>query len=333
MILISGIMVADIIVHSLNKIADPGELIYCESDLHIGGHAANVSINLVKLGLSNDEIIVIGPVGNDFFGEFIEKTLRFYLKNINLQKINTRTSKDIIIILENQDRRYHAEPGANLFLDVNFVKKFIRTEKPFIFYIGGAGLLGKFDDELEEICAEAKKHNWLIFLDIVAPYKRNWNFIIPALKYIDIFHCNDYELKRILEMDNLENSIKKIADKGVKLPIITLGEKGVIAFFKNKIISQPPFKIQIIDPTGAGDAFCANIIYEFSREAVKNIITSEIKNLYCNQLKEILMRSQAASAACINAIGTTNGVKRHKVDEIINKEGKIIINKTKEKKI
>lgn len=329
MILISGILVADIIVHSLKKIADPGELIYCESDLHVGGHAANVSINLIKLGLSKDEIIVIGPIGNDIFGEFIENTLKSYLKNIRLQKINVKTSKDIILILENQDRRYHTEPGSNLFLDVNFIKKFIQTEDPFIFYIGGAGLLGKFDDELVEICAEAKKYNWLTFLDIVAPYQRDWSFIIPALRYIDIFHCNDYELKHISKIDNLEKSIRKISEKGVRLPIITQGDKGVLAFFNNRIISQPPFKIQIIDPTGAGDAFCANIIYEFSKETVKNIVTSKIENLSHEQLKEILMSSQAASAACISAVGTTNGVERHKIDEIINREGKKIINKTK----
>ncbi|MFX0133144.1 MAG: hypothetical protein ACFFDN_05825 [Candidatus Hodarchaeota archaeon] len=44
------------------------------------------------------------------------------------------------------------------------------------------------------------------------------------------------------------------------------------------------------------------------------------------------MSSQAASTACITAIGTTNGVNRYKVDEIIKKEGRIILNKTKEKK-
>ncbi|NVM01505.1 MAG: carbohydrate kinase family protein [Candidatus Helarchaeota archaeon] len=333
MILISGILVADIIVHGLKKIADPGEIIYCESDLHIGGHAANVSINLIKLGLSKDEIIVIGPIGNDIFGEFIENTLNLYLKNVNLQKISARTSKDIIIILENQDRRYHTEPGANLFLDVNFIKKFIRTEDPFIFYIGGAGLLGKFDDELEGICEEAKKYNWLTFLDIVAPYQRDWSFIIPALQFIDIFHCNDYELRHISKLANLQNSIIKIAEKGVKLPIITLGDKGVVAFLNNRIISQTPFKTQIIDPTGAGDAFCANFIYELSKDEIKNVVSAIIENLSYAQLKNILMSSQAASAACISAVGTTNGVSRHKVDEIINKEGKIIIKKTKEKKI
>ncbi|MFX0133143.1 MAG: carbohydrate kinase family protein [Candidatus Hodarchaeota archaeon] len=232
MILISGILVADIIVHNLEKIAEPGELIYCESDLHIGGHAANVSINLIKLGLSKDEIILIGPIGNDIFGEFIENTLNSYITNINLKKMDGKTSKDIIIILKNEDRRYHTEPGSNLFLDVNFVRKFINHEDPFIFYIGGVGLLGKFDNKLEEVCAEAKKSGWITFLDIVAPYKKGWDFIIPALQYTDIFHCNDYELKNILKISDLDGAIKKISEHGVKLPIITLGAKGVKAFLK-----------------------------------------------------------------------------------------------------
>ncbi|MFX1449773.1 MAG: PfkB family carbohydrate kinase, partial [Promethearchaeota archaeon] len=317
----------------LKKIADPGELIYCKSDLHIGGHAANVSINLTKLGLSNDEITVIGPIGNDIFGKFIENILNSYLKYVNLQKIDEKTSKDIVIVLKNEDRRYHAEPSSNLFLDINFITNFIKQEKPFIFYLGGAGLLGNFDDHLEEIFAEAKKFGWITFLDPVSPYKKDWDFIIPALQYTDIFHCNDYELKHITKKENLVTSLKELSDQGVKLPIITLGAKGLITLFNDKIISQPPFDVQVIDPTGAGDAFSANFIWELSKTTIKNAINSKIENLSHKQLKYILMSSQAVSAACITAVGTTKGVDRHKIDEIINTKGKIILNKTIEKKI
>jgi len=46
----------------------------------------------------------------------------------------------------------------------------------------------------------------------------------------------------------------------VRLPIVTDGEAGVIALHMGKYVQQPGFKVDVIDPTGAGDAFCAGLL-------------------------------------------------------------------------
>ena len=49
----AGILICDIIAADLQKISNPGEVTFTPSGIKlcIGGHSANVSIDLMKLGL------------------------------------------------------------------------------------------------------------------------------------------------------------------------------------------------------------------------------------------------------------------------------------------
>lgn len=58
----------------------------------------------------------------------------------------------------------------------------------------------------------------------------------------------------------LKKVLGKLHDLGVQLPIVTDGEAGVIALHMGKYVQQPGFKVDVIDPTGAGDAFCAGLL-------------------------------------------------------------------------
>jgi len=74
------ILVCDIIAADLQKISNPGEVTFTPSGIKlcIGGHSANVSIDLMKLGLQKGSVSSIGAIGNDIFGEFIEEELKKY---------------------------------------------------------------------------------------------------------------------------------------------------------------------------------------------------------------------------------------------------------------
>jgi sugar/nucleoside kinase (ribokinase family) len=56
---------------------------------------------------------------------------------------------------------------------------------------------------------------------------------------------------------------KEFIKLGIKTVVITLGDKGAIAITKNAIIESPAFKIQPVDATGAGDAFCGGFCFAF----------------------------------------------------------------------
>lgn len=313
LVLTTGILVVDIIAAELPHIAEEGELLYVPSGIAVtlGGHAGNVSIDLVQLGLKFGGVHLASVVGRDVFGDFVERFLTERGVKVRLKRIDTLTSKNLILVVKGEDRRFHVDAGSNLFLDRKFVEEIVEELKPRVFYIGGAGMLGGFDYELPEVLDRARSIGALTFLDIVAPYGKDWSFFREAIAHCDIFHCNLLEASKITSEENALNALKSLKRLGCKFPIITMGDKGLMAIFKNMLIEMPAFKVNVVDPTGAGDAFCAGLIFKLVEEP------DQVENYTVEKIVDGLIFGSASGAVCCTAKGTTTSVKRGEVEALL----------------
>ncbi|MFQ6095247.1 MAG: carbohydrate kinase family protein [Candidatus Bathyarchaeia archaeon] len=321
-----GILVADIIAADLPKVSDPGELIFTGRDieLHIGGHAANVSIDLRKLGLERGGVSSVGAVGDDIFGEYIESVLERHGVVHHLQRVGgVATSKDLILVVRGQDRRYHVDVGANWYLSPDHVFSVLEEEKPAILYVGGVGFMGEFDEKLPIVLQKAKSIGCLTFVDPVAPYKHGWGIVIPALDWTDVFHCNNLEAAEITGEKDSTKAARILLDEGAKVVIISLGGEGLIASTRDTVFKMPAFKIPVVDPTGAGDAFCAGVIWGLVRVAYRKRL--DITDLSEEELTRILLEGEAAGAACVTMVGTTTGVTEENVEKILKNQGSAVL--------
>lgn len=120
--------------------------------------------------------------------------------------------------------------------------------------------------------------------------------IKPVLKYLHTFKPNVIEAEylsgvKITDDASMEKAAQTMIDEGVKNVFITLGEKGI--FFKNseKQFFMPPVKADVINTTGAGDAFCATLVH-----CAVNGLSAEDAALY----------GSAASAMAIETNETIN---------------------------
>ena len=322
-------LVADIIAANLPKIADPGELVYTPEGIKLvtGGHPANMSVSLVKLDVPAHEITLIGAVGDDVFGDFIEEELRRHGLNVIIQRIKgVGTTKDMILVVKGEDRRFHVEVGATLYLDPDIVMKVLEESRPLIAYVG-SGLNGRLDDELEEVLKVAKGYGSTTLVDLAKPYEKSWDFIVPSLRYADIFHCNDLELAEITRETNLIEGLKSIKRMGVKLPLITLGDRGAYASIRSDVVYMPAFKVRVIDPTGAGDAFCAGVI-DWLLNNVRGKLKEGINRLTVSEVRDLLLWSQGVAAIKCTGVGTTT-VSRSSTLELISEQGIKVINRTR----
>jgi len=322
-----GILVADIIAADLPKISDPGELTFTgrNIEIHIGGHAANVSIDLRKLSLEEGEVSSVGAVGDDVFGNYIQSILEREGVVHRLQKVRgVATSKNLILVVRGQDRRFHVDVGANWYLSPDHVFSVLDEEKPRILYVGGVGFMGEFDEKLPLILQKAKDLGCLTFIDPVAPYKHGWDIVVPALNWADVFHCNNLEARMITGEKDPMKAAEILLNEGAKFIIISLGEEGLIAMMKNAVFKMPAFKVPVIDPTGAGDAFCAGVIHGLTRMVYKKPLN--IDSLSEAELTRILLEGEAAGAACVTMVGTTTGVTKRNVDKLL-KQGSAILDK------
>ncbi len=324
----AGILAVDLIAADLPKVSDPGELTFAPRGIgvHLGGHAGNVSIDLMKMGLNPGEVSALGPVGEDIFGDFIENILKEHKIVTHLQRVHAvATPKDLVLVVVGEDRRFHVDNGANWYISPDYVRSVMMEEKPLIFYVGGVGLMGEFDERLADTLKKAKEIGCLAFIDPVAPYKHGWDPVISALKWTDIFHCNKDEAASMTGKREPEEAAKVFIDKGAQLVVISLGEKGLIAETKGNLFKMGAFKVPVVDPTGAGDAFCAGVIRGLLRAT--NCKRCKVSDLSKEGLTRVLLEGEAAGAVCVTMVGTTTAVTKENVDRLLKEQGSTILNR------
>ncbi len=84
--------------------------------------------------------------------------------------------------------------------------------------------------------------------------------IKDLMKYIDIMKPSLDDSERLFgEGYTYEEYLKKYTDLGVSLVIMTLGKDGLIASYKGQIINLPSLATEVVDVTGAGDAFYSGL--------------------------------------------------------------------------
>jgi fructokinase len=327
-ILTCGTIMVDILAVDLEKIAGSGEVIYLEREIEtrIGGHPIDVGIDLVKLGINPRKIEVLAAIGQGVFGNYVKKIIEDYkISTSCFQQIKERdTGKNVILEIKGEDRRFHIDPGANWYLDPEWVKKIIRESSFNIFSIrpGYSGI----DLNLREIFEEVKKKNAFLFLDIMEPHpKRLPLFLLPELHFVDAVHCNEKEAMINTGKNNPEKAVRELLNQGVKVIFLTKGEKGAEIITEDFRISQPCFqKVKAIDATGCGDAFCAGVIYKLAEYNQ----FEDVRKLSEENLKELLVFAQAAGASAATQPGCVEGVSKQTVDAILNQEKREIIKKT-----
>ena len=223
-VLCSGSFMWDIIVADLPSLGEPGDLIYAPNgiQLHLGGHSANVAINLIKLGMK--DIAVVGGVGDDVFGEYLEKRLEQHSLDVYAERLtDVRTSKNIALIVRGEDRRFYAELAANTMLSPDHVISILELTRPKVFYQGTVGGLKLVDENLDLILSSARKIECITFVDIILPKNSGWRKLKDSLPLIDVLHCNSSESAELTGERDPVDAAKNIIKEGVKLCLITMG--------------------------------------------------------------------------------------------------------------
>jgi sugar/nucleoside kinase (ribokinase family) len=318
MVIVSGIAVVDLIGSGLERVAGPGELAFCSLRTSLGGHACNVAADLARLGFPKSRLRVVFPAGRDLFGDFLVRRLKD--RGLRAEPVVTDkapTSLDLILVTHGEDRRYHADPGANLMMTSGPVLALIRKHRPIVYYAGGVGLLGKFDGDLAAVLREAKRRGALTFVDVVSPHRKSWAFLKRALPWTDFFHCNSDEAAAFVGEREPAGAAASIRRLGAKEVFVTLGGKGAVADVPGATIRVPAFSVRVKDPTGAGDAFSAGLILKAHGALVRGLGPDRFS---VDDWLETVLFASACGAACATGVGTTTAVEAAKVEALLRRQ-------------
>lgn len=324
-----GFVVADIVVADLLRIPEPGFIEYAPLGIRLrtGGHPSNISVDLMQMGMGHGEVAIAGKLGKDIFGDYIENYLRSKgVLTFFERSERSETSKSIALVVKGEDRRFITEPGANLELSFEFIADKIRGLKPKVFY-QASGILGDYDYILREAFTLSKRvANSITLLDFIQPYGKGWDYLLGQLDNVDIIHCNGTELRALTNENDLIEGMKKLARAGPKIIFISEGEKGAKAYHRDLgiLIEQDSFKVRTIDPTGAGDAFVAGIIFRLIKDNIE-----KVEDIDIDKLIDMLTYAQASGASGVPEIGATAGVTKENIEALIKTQGENVKKSTR----
>lgn len=290
----AGLLVEDTFCGPLAALPPEGALAVLEDmPIRAGGCAANVAIDLAKQGVS---VEVAGCVGNDSAAQVLYRTFEAHqVGTSNVVRIeDCPTSKTVILLIEGQDRRYLHLTGANQLFTVDHISRdWVASLK--VFYLGGLfGLPGIDLRKLASLLEFCRARGVLTVVDVIAPESLSGMAQLkPLLPLIDVFVPNEDEARAFTGVTNAHDQVRMFEGAGANTVIITRGGEGTVAVQGGRIWSSGTFRMDVLDPSGSGDAFTSGVI----RSLLENW-----------SLPQMLRYASAVGASATRAAGTTDSV-------------------------
>ncbi len=97
-------------------------------------------------------------------------------------------------------------------------------------------------------------------------HENNENFKKVA-QISTIVKANELETYTITGLDGRkepEKAVKALYEYGCKIAVVTLAEVGSVIFDGKHVYKIPPFRVNAIDPTGAGDTYAAGFMVQYT---------------------------------------------------------------------
>ena len=248
-ILVIGSLNADLVVRA-QRFPLPGETISGE-DLQIlpGGKGANQAVAAARLGAS---VSMLGRVGRDNFGSYLLENLESNNVDTRLvQRDDASTGTATIIVDSNGQNSIVLSAGANgKVSDAD-----VRTASFPDFNL----LLLQLEIPIETVLSAARraKESGLRVLLNPAPARPLPEELISLP---DFLLPNEIELslltnQTVNDIPSAEKASKILLGRGAQTIILTLGANGALIVTKEMTRHIPPFKVNVVDTTAAGDAF------------------------------------------------------------------------------
>ena len=281
-----------------------------------GGSVCNTISDLARLD-PQMHLVASGFAGHDAEGEFIMQEMAKY-PNIDLDMVKRDGRTSFTAVMSNnqtKERTFFQHAGANAYygeehidwdkLDVN------------IFHIGYILLLPALDaadDEygtkMARLLHRAQKLGMKTSIDVVSESgDRFARLVTPALKYSDYCVINELEAQQTtgvqlrdedgtLHTENMPAALKKLKELGVSTwAVIHCPEVGCGINEQGEYFEVPSLKLPkgyIKGTVGAGDAFCAGILYAAEKQL---------------SMPEALKIGACAAAASLSEVSASDGVK------------------------
>lgn len=251
-VLVFGSLNLDLVAYA-DKLPALGQTVTGEKLLRFpGGKGLNQAIAAKRSG---SQVLMVGALGSDSEGDFLSQVLveeKVDPRFISREEVQTGIA--VIEVSSDAQNRILIIPGANA--TVKFNESYLsnsalskvclaQLETPIV--------------EVSKFMIKAKNAGSMTILN-PAPIQDLSSDLLSACDYLVVNESEaSYLIGKSVEKLNLNEARdigKKLISKGANAVVITLAEHGSLYLDKQDEIYTPAFKINAVDTTAAGDAFC-----------------------------------------------------------------------------
>jgi len=261
-----GSNVTDMISY-VDRIPNIGEtLLGTKFETGFGGKGANQAVMAANLGA---DVKFVGKVGTDSFGDGTIKN--FKEKGVAWMGYTTDKAASGVAPIWVDNKGQNAIiviGGAN----DHFTADEVREQADAI--TSSKVLLCQNEIPLATTQAAleiARKAGVTTVLN-TAPAPSHASDLDPLLPFVDILCPNEPELqtltgKETATDEQVVEAARSLMTKGVKVVLVTIGERGAMIVTSDNVITKPCAKVEVKDTVGAGDCFLGSFAYFYAEEA------------------------------------------------------------------
>lgn len=255
-----------------------------------GGSAANTIVGLARLGLKTG---FIGKVAADPEAKVLLKD--FKTEGVDISGIavseNGRSGVVMGYVDSMGDRALYVDPGVNNLLDFHDVNLDYVAESKFLHL---SSFVGERPFKAQKQLLEQLSNVKISFDPGNLYARKGLEALEPVIERCRVMFPNALETK-MLTGKNFEKGAKIFIEEGADIVAVKLGNKGCYVTDGNDSYLVEPYLVDVVDTTGAGDAFCAGFLYGLIEG--KNVLD-------CGKLGNFV------ASRCIAKMGAREGLPR-----------------------
>jgi ribokinase len=260
-VLVAGAINTDLVARVV-KAPDAGETVTGSSfAIFGGGKGANQAIAAARSGAPT---AMFGALGDDDFGRQRRADLDGDgIDTGSVARSTTASSGVALIVVEEEtgQNRISYVPGATLTLTPEQARATVDRVRPVVVLT----TLEPPSETLEALLDASRQHGATIILN-ATPEAIGAQ---PLLDRIDALVVNETEAEDLLghavSAANGEEIARSLAELGPRMVVVTLGSAGAAVAHGGKTATFPAPRVDVVDTTGAGDAFCGAFAADLAR--------------------------------------------------------------------
>ena len=223
-----------------------------------GGSAANSAVGLARLGC---KVGFIGKVGCDKEGDSLVNDFRKEGVDVNdtIREKHGKSGSVLGFVDKKGARALYIDSGVNDTITFDEINVEYASQAQFLHL---TSFVGEKSFQTQKRLLAALPKSVRVSFDPGALYARKgFAYLEPIIKKTYVLMPNAIELELLTGEPDYCKGADFMVGRGVKIVAVKLGGDGCYVTDGRERHLIEPFKVKVVDTTGAGDAFCAGFLY------------------------------------------------------------------------